>query len=305
MTRKIIVLFTGLALCLSIAIATQWRCDIPLETLRPTYTDASSQFLDFEGMPLHYKDEGSGPPLVLIHGTGSSLHTWDGWCEELVSQFRVVRLDLPGYGLTGPHPDGDYRVDWYVDFLARWMDAMQIPRCHLAGNSLGGHIAWRFALRYPDRVDKLVLIDASGYPGPVPMIFKLMRTPVIGRILVRCTPNWLYRRQLEQVYADDQKITPELVRRYAHLIRREGNRDAMFRRFHSDHTLIYERIEEIRHPTLILWGAKDTWVPPAHGKRFQRDLDNGHLILYPNLGHVPMEEDPSQTVKDMLEFLQR
>ena len=142
----------------------RWRGDIPLDALKARWAGGTSRFLAVDGMEVHVRDQGSGPPIVLLHGTSSSLHTWDGWAERLREGHRVVRFDLPAFGLTGPSPTRDYSIDAYVAVVDHVTTRLGLQRFVLGGNSLGGGIAWAYALAHPDRVRGLILVDALGYP---------------------------------------------------------------------------------------------------------------------------------------------
>jgi pimeloyl-ACP methyl ester carboxylesterase len=250
------------------------------------------------------------PALLLLHGTAASLHTWDGWASRLSPHLRVVRLDLPGFGLTGPYPSGDYSAAATSDFLERFANAAGLRRFVLAGSSLGGYYAWRFALRHPDRVSALILIDSVGYPlqasSSSAVALQVARMPVISE-LIRWVPiRGAVRRSLLDVYVDDSLVTPALVDRYADLMRRPGNRAAFGDRTRADpRPTGFERLPELRMPTLIQWGGQDTWIPVEHAERFGRDIPGARTIVYPRLGHLPMEEDPASTANDALEFLRR
>ena len=204
------------------------RGDLPVRELVPNYADGPSRFAMIEGMRVHYRDEGSGPALILIHGTSSSLHTWDGWVERLRAHHRIIRLDLPGFGLTGPAPDGDYRPSRDARVVVSLMSQLGVERADVAGNSLGGRVALMLALDYPDRVRRLVLIDSRGLSGQEPTrIERIIDIPVIGKGVRWVTPRSLVRRTLEESYADPSRISESLVDRYDDLMRREGNRQAL------------------------------------------------------------------------------
>lgn len=280
------------------------RPDMPIDTLRERYGVAPSQYVELLGMPVHYRDEGHGPPVLLVHGTFASLHTWDGWTEALAKTHRVVRLDLPGHGLTGPDPTGRYDMARTLEVVAAFADRLGLDRFAIAGNSLGGHVAWRFAAAHPERVDALVLLNAAGYPREqMPGIIRLARTPVVNRLMLVATPERLVRRNLEQVYADDAKVTDDLVARYHALLLREGNRRAMLERLTTDDPLRPDLVPTLRVRTLVVWGALDTWVPPADGIRYEREIPGARRIEYPDLGHVPQEEAPARTARDVIAFL--
>lgn len=307
------VLLTVLVLVLSlltILLLAFGKRDIPLSELKEKYAMQPSKFMRIEGMDVHFRDEGNpvdSLPIVLLHGTGSSLHTYDAWVEELSSSRRVIRMDLPAFGLTGPHPNRDYSMEQYADFVYKCLRQLNVDQCVLGGNSLGGNITWNFALKYPEVTKKLILIDASGYPikaKSTPIAFKLANTPVVNKLLTFITPRFMAKASVENVYADKTKVTDELVDRYFELTLRAGNRQGLV-----DRMQIYidpkshERISEIEQPTLLLWGEKDYLVPTASAYRFQEDLRNDTLVILPNLGHVPMEEDPEASLKPVIAFL--
>ena len=261
-------------------------------------------------MNAHFRDEGNqrdSLPVVLLHGTGSSLHTFDSWTEQLKETKRVVRMDLPGFGLTGPFPTRSYSMDQYVAFVATFLSARKIKRCYIAGNSLGGQIAWQFTLKHPEMVDKLILIDASGFPlksTSVPLAFKIARTPVLNKMLTYITPRFVVESSVQNVYADKNKVTDALVDRYFDLSLRDGNRQALIDRMQMpfDSNAV-RQIEEIYQPTLILWGAEDGLIPTESAYRFQDYLPNDTLVILKNSGHVPMEENPEESLEVVMAFL--
>jgi pimeloyl-ACP methyl ester carboxylesterase len=300
------MLLLGAVLLIAIgAGVAMYRRDVPLEELTARYGAAPSQFMELEGMRVHYRVEGSGPPLLLVHGTSSSLHTWDEWTRRLSDHRRVVRFDLPGFGLTGPAPDRDYRVERYVRVAAAVLDQLDIQRADVAGNSLGGRVAASFALEYPHRVRKLILVDPAGLSGvPPPTIFRLAQNPVFNRLLLHLTPRFLIRRNLEEVYGDPSRVTDEVVDRIHAMALRAGNRQALVDRLTGPpDPVLDDRLGELDLPVLIQWGALDTWIPPSNAKRFESGIAGSRLIMYQGAGHVPMEEIPEQTARDADAFL--
>ncbi|WP_115461299.1 alpha/beta fold hydrolase [Winogradskyella aurantiaca] len=305
---KILVL--SLALLVLAVVLLFGYSDIPLDELKSRYTNEASAFVDVDGMQVHYRDEGpksDSIPIVLIHGTGSSLHTFDDWTTDLKSKHRVIRMDLPGYGLTGPFPNRDYSMESYIDFIHDFLNAMNVDSCILGGNSLGGGISWRFTLEHPDTVDKLILIDASGYPVKAqsrPIAFQLAEIPIIKQIFTYITPRSVAKSSIENVYADKSKVTEPLVDRYFELTLREGNRQAFVDRLAVDHQSDeYLNIPNIQQPTLILWGEKDELIPVAMAQNFYKDIPNNTLLILKNVGHVPMEEAPDESLEAVLLFL--
>lgn len=290
---------------LSVILLSQFRFNIPVSELKLEYANSESKFIEVDGMDVHYRIEGNGPPLVLLHGTAASLHTWEGWVNELKGEFKIITLDLPAFGLTGPNPTNDYSIKYYVDFVHRFMDKIGIYEFHLAGNSLGGQIAWNYALTFPNQVKKLVLIDAAGYSlnRKIPFVFKLARIAVVKDIFAYITPKYMVRKSILDVYGNDDLVNDELVDRYYKMTLREGNRKAFVVRANTSFMYHTERIPEIETPTLILWGEDDQWIPLEHGKQFDTEMPNSTLITYPGVGHVPMEEIPVQTAADTRAFL--
>lgn len=295
-----------------------WAPDRPVQALSGRWAAPPSQFVPVGPLSVHLRDEGprapadaqAPVPLVLLHGTSASLHTWDGWVAALGAERRIIRFDLPGFGLTGPDPAHDYRMDRYAQFVLATLDRLGVQRFALAGNSLGGQIAWTTALAAPDRVASLVLVDASGYPmaldrgsDEVPIGFRIAATPGLNRVMEWTLPRGLVESSVRNVYGDPARVTPELVDRYYELTLREGNRAALAHRLQQGYTGPVERLREIRQPTLILWGGRDRLVPLAMGQRFARDIAGSRLVVFDDLGHVPHEEDPVRTAAAVRGFL--
>lgn len=296
-----------------VLVGVSYQPDTTAEELRAMYGQAPSRFVEINGMQVHYRTEGRASsldkiPLVVLHGTGASLHTWDGWVRELKKDIEIIRLDLPAYGLTGPNPHHDYSIEAYVRFLHQFLNKIGVKECYLAGNSLGGAIAWQFALAYPSQVKKLILIDAAGYPQQsksVPLAFRIGRTPVLKQLINYLTPRAIAESSLKNVYYDDTKVTEELIDRYWKLTLRAGNREAFVRRLNAPTTQneAWQNIRKLSMPVLIQWGKHDELIPLEVAERFRNDLPNDTLIVYSNAGHVPMEEIPERTAKDAREFL--
>ena len=279
--------------------------DIDAETLKERYTDSQSQFISIDGLEVHFKDEGTGFPIVLIHGTSASLHTWDAWTKKLIENYRVIRMDLPAFGLTGANKKNTYDLESYNQFLESFMEKVGVSEFALAGNSLGGSIAWHYASNHQKQVKQLVLVDPGGFPSNKgkPFVFKLAEMPIVNQLLKHITPKSFIRNNLEQVYYDDSKITSELVERYHQMILREGSRDAFIERSKiafKDETAL---LKKINTPTLILWGENDIWIPVENGLKFDAKLSNSRLVIMKETGHVPMEERPEESLAHLLDFL--
>ncbi len=276
-----------------------------LEELLEKYTNEYSDFIEVQGLKIHYRDEGEGEPLVLVHGTFASLHCFDGWTEILKAHYRVIRMDLPGFGLTGPKPDNRYSIELFADFLHEFIEKLGIGSCALAGNSLGGWLSWEFALKYSDQVTKLILIDSAGYinDNNYPLPFVIAQTPVLRNVF-NYVPKAVVRRFVRQVFYDQTKVTDELVDRYFDLFHREGNKEAFVRIANSYFVQNTHNLINLRIPVLVMWGHQDNWLSVEHAEKFKRDLLNCTTIIYDQVGHVPMEEIPERTALDVLNFLE-
>lgn len=311
--RSLLLVLAGVLFFGVLGIAATWAPDLPVEDLEARWAPPPSKFVEVNAQQVHLRDEGprgDPAPIVLLHGASGSLHTWEGWARALRGQRRVIRFDLPGFGLTGPNRQDDYSTDAYVLFVRAVMDKLGVQRFVLGGNSLGGQIAWSAAAAMPDRVTQLILVDASGYPPEsitaaqsIPLGLRLMRIPGVRLLAEYTLPRGLVERSVREAYGDPAKVTPELVDLYSAMARREGNRKALARRMDQGYTADAALLKGIEAPTLILWGGKDRLLPVELGQRFARDIPGARLVVFDDLGHVPQEEDPARTVAQVRRFL--
>lgn len=304
--RKSRLLVAGLAM-VSVVTALQIRPDIPAQQLNAKYTSASSRFIALDGANLHYQDQGQGTPVILLHGTAASLNTWDGWASELSKTHRVLRLDLPGFGLTGRNQTDTYTIAYYTDLVLHFMDKLGIEQAHVAGSSLGGQIAYDFAASHPERVQKLILVSPTGVTNAndksISLPFRMAQTPLLKASLKYITPRFIVEKSLKEVYGDDSRLTAEAITLSHDLLLREGNREAFILRMNTADPDNLPKLKLVQAPTLILWGEADAWVPATNASRFVQDIKNAQLKTYAGAGHIPMEELPQQTVADALAFL--
>jgi pimeloyl-ACP methyl ester carboxylesterase len=299
-----------LILVAALCVASAWAPDRPVDTLKARWAPAPSAFITVEGLQVHVRDEGprdDAEPIVLLHGTAASLHTWEGWVEQLKGEHRVITLDLPGFGLTGPSVDRVYTLPRYSQFMAAFLDAMKLQRVTLVGNSLGGAIAWKTAVDFPERVARLVLIDSAGYPSQatsVPIGFKLAANPDLAWLTSRVLPRATIESSVKNVYANPDRVTPELVDRYYEMALREGNRQALRDRFAQNKGgELAREIKRVSQPTLILWGAEDHLIPTSVAQQFVDDISGAQIVTFEALGHVPQEEDPVRSIGPFKLFL--
>jgi len=274
------------------------------DTLIEKYTNKHSKFMPLDGNRIHYRDEGQGEVIVLLHGTASSLHTWDSWVPELSKQYRVIRMDLPGFGLTGPDQENQYEVEDDIAFLSDFLAQLSLDSVHLVGSSLGGRIAWEYSLAHPNQVKSLTLMNALGYPQERwPPAIELAQWPLMDKIMAHVSPRFLYETGLKEVYFNAAQVTDEVVDRYYELSRYPGNLDAFPRRVKARLDTDADKITQVSVPTLILWGREDIYFPVENALRFHQDIKNSSIYIYPNVGHLPMEEAPSRSLTDFLNFM--
>lgn len=301
-----------LALCLLIVITilASVRFDIDAEGLEQTYAVPPSKFAEVDGIRFHYRDVGTGPTLLLIHGQSANLFTWEGWAKELSDDFRIISIDLPGHGLTGPDPQLRYSWQGLADLVDKFANHLGIDRFSIAGNSLGGAVALRYTLSHPQKIDNLVLLSSIGYrpQEPAALVFRMLSMPIVGHLLNATTTKWFIRTGLQMAYGNRDKLTEENVVRYRKMVLREGNRRASRKTLQSSlrpgaFESLAELVPKIDAPTLILWGADDAFSLPKYARWFDEALPNSTLHMFAGVGHMPMEEAPHETTQQVREFL--
>jgi pimeloyl-ACP methyl ester carboxylesterase len=278
--------------------------DLPLDFLKNKYAAAPSKFMAINELRIHYRDEGTGDAIVLVHGTGASLHTWNAWAQELSQTHRVIRLDLPAYGLTGKDPKKRYSSKDYVDLIDAFLKELNVNQFHLAGNSLGGLVSWLYASYHPDKVQKLILIDPSGFPSKKsPMVISLAKTPGINMLIRYVTPKAFIKKNLKEVYYNPDLISTQILDRYYELTLAPGNRTAFIDRAKIEREDYTDRLGLITNPTLILWGAEDAWIPLKNAYHFEEKIATSTVVVMKETGHLPMEEKPAKSLAITLDFL--
>jgi pimeloyl-ACP methyl ester carboxylesterase len=286
--------------------------DIPYATLEAKYANGASRFVDLPGgFHVHYRDEGDSnrPLLVLLHGFGDSYTSWEGWVPALKDEFRVISLDFPGHGLTRAPPGYALNGAGLADFVDAFAAKLALPQFAVAGNSLGGAVAWQLALRHPQRIDALILVDAAGFPNEkppaeVPLAFRILRYP-IGRALLRNIDNRpLIAEGLKTDVYDKSLITEAVVDRWAEFQRAPGHRAILMDiKFENQSQATPELLGAIKVPTLILHGESDVLIEPASARKFAAAIPGAKLILYSQVGHLPQIEIPQRSAADAAAFL--
>lgn len=291
------------------------RDDVPYETLEARYESAASRYVDLPGgIRMHYRDEGnpSGPTLLLIHGFSASLQTWEPWVQRLGDEYRIISLDLPGHGLTRAPAGYQPSIEAFRDAVHEFARAQNLQRFAIAGSSMGGGVAWEYALAFPEETQALILVGSAGWPNTAaeaegdPAIFKLLRNPVLGPLLRDLDNSRLARQGLEASFYDAARVDDAMVDRYVQLARAPGHRDILLgimlgsaeRNFATP-----ERLAALNMPVLILHGDTDRLVPPAHGQQFHDAIAGSQLIVFENTGHIPQEERADESAMAVREFL--
>ncbi|MDN2581787.1 alpha/beta hydrolase [Aquibium sp. ELW1220] len=258
------------------------------------------------GVRLRLRDTGprDAPAVILLHGFGASLDTWEAWAQALSSRFRVVRFDLPGFGLTGTDPTGDYTDARAIEILLGLMDQLGIHRAGIVGNSLGGRIAWNFAARHPDRVSRLVLVSPDGFASPGFAYGKAADVPLMMRALPYVAPRGMLKANLAAAYARPEALSEMTVTRYRDMLLAPGVRAAILARL--EQTVLRDPgpvLSNIRTPTLFLGGEMDGMIPISNAADYLRLMPNAILVRLPDAGHLPFEEDPLGSLPPVERFL--
>jgi pimeloyl-ACP methyl ester carboxylesterase len=295
------------------------RDDIPYETLATRYESPASRYADLPGgIRMHYRDEGSpdAPVLLLIHGFSASLQTWEPWVnalatgEDRINDYRVISIDLPGHGLTSAPAGWQPSIEAYRDLVEAFVQSQNLSQFALAGSSMGGNVSWQYALAHPERVNALILVDASGWPDSRAdnrddaLVFKLLRNPTIAPLLRDLDNTRLVRGGLESSFVDKSLVTDAMVSRYVELSRAPGHRDILLQiGLHERTYATAESLAALHMPVLILTGDQDRLVPPAHAQQFHDAIAGSQLITFENVGHIPQEERPAESAMAVHEFL--
>ena len=305
--------FIGLLVVLLLGSSLLIAPDLTKEQLIEKYKDDKS-FLYFlpSGAEAHIREDGNRdkPPLLMLHGSNASLHTWNKLVDQLKDDFRIISIDLPGHGLTGITPQDDYSIMGMARFTREVVEAFELQDVTLVGNSMGGEVALRYSLMFPRDVKALVLISSSGIDkdsedGSVGAF--ALASSDIGRTMMRYfTPKFLVESTLRDVVADpDAVVTDEMATRYWDLLRMAGSRDATIKRFaeRESEPSLEPILRAVNPPTLLIWGSQDRLVKPKYGIQMNSEIVGSLLKLYPQAGHLAHEEIPEKTAKDVREFL--
>ena len=304
---KILALAGGIALLALLALAVWlWTPDRDRAKLEAAYLRAPGDLRQVGPWRLHLRDTGprDAPAILFFHGFGSSLHTWEAWASALESTYRVVRFDLPGNGLSDPDPTGDYSDERSLQLFLAVMDSLGLAKAGIAGHSIGGRLAWTFAARHPERVERLVLVAPDGFASPGFEYGRAADVPASLALMRYMLPKPLLTMSLEPAYADPTVMTPALATRYHEMMLAPGARQAMLARMRQ--TVLTDPVPQLRGiqaPTLLIWGKEDAMIPFANADDYLGALPNARLSALPGVGHVPQEERAELGLEALSDFL--
>ena len=319
--KIIVVILVVTFLCVGFFL---YKGELPQDVVDAKYTGETSQFFTMEnGARIHFRDEGNpaGDTLVLVHGSNASLHTWEPWVAILGTTYRIITMDLPAHGLTGAVPDRDYGTQAQLKTVDAVVHHVGVDRFTLGGNSMGGGVTWRYTLAHPQKVEAMLLIDSSGFPQfrlqqeakaeqlgeekkEAPVFFTLMSKPWFRAVAKYVDPYWMTKQGVGSAYNHSPVVTEELIQRYYELALRDGSRDATLSRF-STPRKIEEPVDlaKFNVPALVMWGREDSLISVDVAELFDAALQQSTLIIYDNVGHIPMEEIPRRSAEDVSIFL--
>lgn len=283
-----------------------WTPDLDLAQLQHTYQAAPTDRVSVLGVDLHVRDSGprDAPAVLMLHGFGGSLHTWEPWAQQLSSSLRVIRIDLPGSGLSRPDPSGNYTDQRSIQLILALLDRLQVAQTSVIGHSMGGRIAWTLAATHPERVAKLVLIAPDGFASPGFAYGESPEVPGSLQLMRFSLPQWLLRMNLAPAYADPTALTDARTTRYHDLMRAPGARQAMLARMQQ--TVLQDPLpllQRITAPTLLLWGRQDAMIPFNNAADYTQAIANSTLVALDGVGHVPHEEAPEAALAPVHQWL--
>jgi pimeloyl-ACP methyl ester carboxylesterase len=278
--------------------------DIPAEVLEARYMSPASRFLNIDGVRMHYRDEGNGPPVVLIHANFASLIGWDPWVDALKDHYRVIRFDMTSHGLTGPDPSGDYTLARTVALTERFIDALGLDHLTIGGTSLGGTVSIHYAARHPERVDRLILLSPGALEGRNQ---QRRGVPKQARVLEYILPRALPKFMLSSAYGDKTKLTDAVIDRWHDMWLREGQRAAQLKRLSQYDSGDLEGVAaQVRAPTLLMWGEANPQAEVEQAYELESMLENVPsltLIIYPGVGHMAVQEAGAEIAVDVRAWL--
>ena len=296
-----------IAFLLALSVWLAWTPDKTEQVLLQSYSRPGTARLMVQQQPVFVQDSGprDAPAILLLHGFGASLQAWDDWAPALEKNLRVLRIDIPGFGLSGPAVNQDYSDAADVARVIAVMDQLGVQQVIVAGHSMGGRIAWNLAAAHPERVSKLVLLSPDGFPDPNAKSDKTYEVPALLGLLPYSLPKWALRMGgVAPAFADGSQLTPQMMQRYHDMMLAPGVRTALLERMRQTRNSDpVSRLQSIKAPTLLLWGEKDAFIPVSNAQDYLKAMPQATLVTLPGVGHVLHEEAPKASVQAVLDFL--
>ena len=296
-----------IAFLLALSVWLAWTPDKTEQVLLQSYSRPGTARLMVQQQPVFVQDSGprDAPAILLLHGFGASLQAWDDWAPALEKNLRVLRIDIPGFGLSGPAVNQDYSDAADVARVIAVMDQLGVQQVIVAGHSMGGRIAWNLAAAHPERVSQLVLLSPDGFPDPNAKSDKTYEVPALLGLLPYSLPQWALRMGgVAPAFADNSQLTPQMMQRYHDMMLAPGVRTALLERMRQTRNSDpVSRLQSIKVPTLLLWGEKDAFIPLSNAQDYLKAMPQARLVTLPGVGHVLHEEAPQASVQAVLDFL--
>ncbi len=277
------------------------------DMIDPAQLDITGKFLQLDdGIKVHYMEQGKGDVLLLIHGYTSNLYSWNEVMPELSKKYRVIAVDLLGYGFTDKPKDATYNYRSFSDVIKKFLDKKGIRKLSIAGNSMGGGTAIRFALDHPAMVNKLILVDSSGVKfAHDPMLLIMFGTPGLNNFIFSIINKSIMKKSLEFCcYYNNDAVTDERAYLYTFSFRTKGSFNSVTKTvMQNDFDGLEDKLGTLKAPTLIIWGEKDMLIPATTAGKFHRLIPNSKLTIIEKCGHMPQEEKPAVTIAAIEGFL--
>ena len=285
----------------------RYPSDISKESIEAKYLLESSDFIEIDGVNIHFAIDGTGPDLLLLHANYANLIDWNPWVDQLKKHFRVIRIDIPGHGLTEADPSNDYSMQRTVFLLENFLNELEIDTLSIAGASLGGTTSLHYASQNPEKIDNLILVSPGALNPRVRGRSEPVTLPKPFEIIAYITPKIITETLLKGGFGDPNNVTDQLIKRWHDLLLREGQRDAQIARVNQYVSGDIDQVlSEVRAPALIMWGKKNNVVPVDLAYEMKDMMKNSlriEMIIYESGGHQLVQELGIQTGKDALEYL--
>jgi len=308
MKRSFVVLFVCIAFLVmapgcGLFVKTIPKGEIPNRT-------QSDKFISINSVNIHYKEyPADGPEVFMLHGLPSSMYTWEKVAPILQKNgYHVWLMDMKGFGWSDKPEKAKYDIETITEEVNSFMELKELKNVYFVGNSFGGGVATLMGFMHPDKIKKLVLVDAAGYPQKLPTVIRLGQVPGAGEMMKLMYGKWMIKWNLGEVMYEKSAVTDEQLNAYYDRIRTEGAMDALISIVRgidfNEYAKYFTRVPEIKAPTLIIWGDTDRWVPIESGYQLKRNIEDSTFVVIDRCGHMPQEELPDKTAELLMDFFQ-